>query len=479
MAKTVAYFYDPDVGNFHYGAGHPMKPHRLALTHSLVLHYGLYKKMIVFKPYQASQHDMCRFHSEDYIDFLQRVSPTNMQGFTKSLNAFNVGDDCPVFPGLFEFCSRYTGASLQGATQLNNKVTMALSPVLPFLWVLSLKALTLSLSFQLWGWTRRTVSWVFVFQICDIAINWAGGLHHAKKFEASGFCYVNDIVIGILELLKPWLGRHPRYHPRVLYIDIDIHHGDGVQEAFYLTDRVMTVSFHKYGNYFFPGTGDMYEVGAESGRYYCLNVPLRDGIDDQSYKHLFQPVINQVVDFYQPTCIVLQCGADSLGCDRLGCFNLSIRGHGECVEYVKSFNIPLLVLGGGGYTVRNVARCWTYETSLLVEEAISEELPYSEYFEYFAPDFTLHPDVSTRIENQNSRQYLDQIRQTIFENLKMLNHAPSVQIHDVPADLLTYDRTDEADAEERGPEENYSRPEAPNEFYDGDHDNDKESDVEI
>ncbi|XP_043437922.1 histone deacetylase 3 isoform X1 [Prionailurus viverrinus] len=471
MAKTVAYFYDPDVGNFHYGAGHPMKPHRLALTHSLVLHYGLYKKMIVFKPYQASQHDMCRFHSEDYIDFLQRVSPTNMQGFTKSLNAFNVGDDCPVFPGLFEFCSRYTGASLQGATQLNNKVTMALSPVLPFLWVLSLKALTLSLSFQLWGWTRRTVSWVFVFQICDIAINWAGGLHHAKKFEASGFCYVNDIVIGILELLK--------YHPRVLYIDIDIHHGDGVQEAFYLTDRVMTVSFHKYGNYFFPGTGDMYEVGAESGRYYCLNVPLRDGIDDQSYKHLFQPVINQVVDFYQPTCIVLQCGADSLGCDRLGCFNLSIRGHGECVEYVKSFNIPLLVLGGGGYTVRNVARCWTYETSLLVEEAISEELPYSEYFEYFAPDFTLHPDVSTRIENQNSRQYLDQIRQTIFENLKMLNHAPSVQIHDVPADLLTYDRTDEADAEERGPEENYSRPEAPNEFYDGDHDNDKESDVEI
>ncbi|KAL7984692.1 hypothetical protein Chor_003262 [Crotalus horridus] len=394
MAKTVAYFYDPDVGNFHYGAGHPMKPHRLALTHSLVLHYGLYKKMIVFKPYQASQHDMCRFHSEDYIDFLQRVSPNNMQGFTKSLNAFNVGDDCPVFPGLFEFCSRYTGASLQGATQLNNK-------------------------------------------ICDIAINWAGGLHHAKKFEASGFCYVNDIVIGILELLK--------YHPRVLYIDIDIHHGDGVQEAFYLTDRVMTVSFHKYGNYFFPGTGDMYEVGAESGRYYCLNVPLRDGIDDQSYKHLFQPVINQVVEFYQPTCIVLQCGADSLGCDRLGCFNLSIRGHG------------------------------TYETSLLVDEAISEELPYSGFLLYFL----------------FSMKYLDQIRQTIFENLKMLNHAPSVQIHDVPSDLLSYDRTDEPDPEERGSEDNYSRhvfifvpqiktmPEASNEFYDGDHDNDKESDVEI
>uniref|UniRef100_A0A673KD03 Histone deacetylase n=1 Tax=Sinocyclocheilus rhinocerous TaxID=307959 RepID=A0A673KD03_9TELE len=405
MSNRTAYFYDPDVGNFHYGAGHPMKPHRLSLTHSLVLHYGLYKKMMVFKPYKASQHDMCRFHSEDYIDFLQKVSPNNMQGFTKSLNAFNVGDDCPVFPGLFEFCSRYTGASLQGATQLNHK-------------------------------------------ICDIAINWAGGLHHAKKFEASGFCYVNDIVISILELLK--------YHPRVLYIDIDIHHGDGVQEAFYLTDRVMTVSFHKYGNYFFPGTGMLLLI-----------------------KHLFQPVIKQVVDFYQPTCVVLQCGADSLGCDRLGCFNLSIRGHGDCVEFVKSFKIPLLVLGGGGYTVRNVARCWTYETSLLVEESISDELPYSEYFEYFAPDFTLHPDVSTRIENQNSRQYLEQIRQTVFESLKMLNHAPSVQIHDVPSDLLSYERPDEADPDERGSEDNFSRPEAVNDFYDGDHDNDKESDVEI
>uniref|UniRef100_A0A2K6TEY8 Histone deacetylase 1 n=1 Tax=Saimiri boliviensis boliviensis TaxID=39432 RepID=A0A2K6TEY8_SAIBB len=85
-------------------------------------------------------------------------------------------------------------------------------------------------------------------QQTDIAVNWAGGLHHAKKSEASGFCYVNDIVLAILELLK--------YHQRVLYIDIDIHHGDGVEEAFYTTDRVMTVSFHKYGEYF-PGTGDL------------------------------------------------------------------------------------------------------------------------------------------------------------------------------------------------------------------------------
>lgn len=91
-----------------------------------------------------------------------------------------------------------------------------------------------------------------------------------------------------------------------MYIDIDIHHGDGVQEAFYLTDRVMTVSFHKYGNYFFPGTGDMYEIGAETGRYYSINVPLREGIDDTTYMSVFKPVMNHVIEFFQPSCIVLQ-----------------------------------------------------------------------------------------------------------------------------------------------------------------------------
>ena len=94
----------------------------------------------------------------------------------------------------------------------------------------------------------------------DVSINWAGGLHHAKKCEASGFCYANDIVLAILELLK--------HHARVLYLDIDIHHGDGVEEAFYTTDRVMTVSFHKFGDFFFPGTGDVKDVGVKQGKYY-------------------------------------------------------------------------------------------------------------------------------------------------------------------------------------------------------------------
>ena len=114
--NRVAYFYEPDVGNFHYGAGHPMKPHRLSLTHNLVLNYNLHKKMDLFRPYQATAYDMTRFHSEDYIHFLQRITPTNKAGFASSFQKFSVGDDSPIFPGLFNFCSMYTGASLQVTT---------------------------------------------------------------------------------------------------------------------------------------------------------------------------------------------------------------------------------------------------------------------------------------------------------------------------------------------------------------------------
>jgi len=244
----------------------------------------------------------------------------------------------------------------------------------------------------------------------DVAINWAGGLHHAKKSEASGFCYVNDIVLAILELLK--------YHQRVLYIDIDIHHGDGVEEAFYTTDRVLTVSFHKFGEYF-PGTGDIRDIGHDLGKYHAVNFPLKDGIDDFNYQNIFQPIIKQIMETYQPGAVVLQCGADSLSGDRLGCFNLSSKGHGQCVDFVASFGLPLLVLGGGGYTIRNVSRCWCYETAILLNTELSEELPYNDYIEYYGPDFRLHIP-STNMENQNGKDYLEKYKNKILENIRRI-----------------------------------------------------------
>lgn len=284
-------------------------------------------------------------------------------------------------------------------------------------------------------------------------------MHHAKKSEASGFCYVNDIVLGILELLK--------YHQRVLYIDIDVHHGDGVEEAFYTTDRVMTVSFHKYGEYF-PGTGDLRDIGAGKGKYYAVNIPLRDGMDDDSYESIFVPIISKVMETFQPSAVVLQCGADSLTGDRLGCFNLTVKGHGKCVEFVKKYGLPFMMVGGGGYTIRNVSRAWTYETSVALGVEIANELPYNDYFEYFGPDFKLHISPSN-MANQNTTDYLEKIKSRLFENLRMLPHAPGVQVQAIPEDALNEesDNEDKVDKDERLPQKDLDKRVVPeNEFSD-------------
>ncbi|KAA0186253.1 Histone deacetylase [Fasciolopsis buskii] len=418
--STMVMLFPPFTSNLRdcsLGPNHPMKPHRLALTHTLVVSYDLTDHMKVYKPYRASMNDMVTFHSQEYVEFLRDVTPNNVHTFPKEkLLTYNIGEDCPIFDGIYQFCSMYTGASLQAAKYLNNDASI---PII--------------LIFCLYEGYR------YCYQLVRRV---------ASRQKASGFCYVNDIVIAILELLK--------YHPRVLYIDIDVHHGDGVQEAFYLTDRVMTVSFHRYGNLFFPGTdldesdfplhiGDMYEVGAKAGKYYSINIPLREGIDDEMYINIFRSVINDVVNLYRPTAIVLQCGADSLGCDRLGVFNLSIKGHGACVKMVKELGLPLLVLGGGGYTVRNVARCWAYETAVLLdqENSISVDLPYTPYISFFYPDYKLLPDLTTKVENANTRQYLEALRLTVHDHLKQLVHAPSVQFSDVPPDHLDTFRLEE------------------------------------
>lgn len=208
--------------------------------------------------------------------------------------------------------------------------------------------------------------------------------------------FLCDSVLAILELLK--------VHARVLYIDIDVHHGDGVEEAFYCTDRVMTFSLHKYGD-FFPGTGDSCDIGAKEGEGFSVNAPLASGMTDETYRELFRPVMTRVMEIYQPGAIVLQCGADSLTGDRLGCFNLTLKGHAECVSFVKSFGVPMLVVGGGGYTIRNVARCWAYETSVLLEKEISNDIPFNDYYEYYAPDYELHLKPEP-MENQNTPEYV-------------------------------------------------------------------------
>ncbi|RVX02393.1 Histone deacetylase 9 [Vitis vinifera] len=197
------------------------------------------------------------------------------------------------------------------------------------------------------------------------------------------------------------------------------------------------------------------ETGEREGKFYAINVPLKDGIDDTSFTRLFKTIIAKVVETYQPGVIVLQCGADSLAGDRLGCFNLSIDGHAECVRFVKKFNLPLLVTGGGGYTKENVARCWTVETGVLLDTELPNaylslmlfpyaywhflvpnninflaEIPENEYIKYFAPEYSLKIP-NGHIENLNSKSYIGTIKMQVLENLRCIQHAPSVQMQEV------------------------------------------------
>ncbi|KAF4575430.1 hypothetical protein EYR40_004831 [Pleurotus pulmonarius] len=384
--RRVAYYYDSDVGAYTYGLGHPMKPHRIKLTHDLVSAYDMMDKMHILRPKRATPEAMTAFHTDEYVHFLNRVTPETAEELTYHGTRFLIGEDNPAFEGLFEFCSISAGGTLGAAQRIASGAA-------------------------------------------DIAINWAGGLHHAKKREASGFCYINDIVLGILELL--------RTYPRVLYIDIDCHHGDGVEEAFYTTDRVMTCSFHKFGEYF-PGTGTQDDKGRGKGKGYAVNVPLKDGITDESFKSVFEPVITKILEVFRPSAVVLQCGADSLSGDKLGCFNITMHGHAHCVQFLRKQNIPLILLGGGGYTVKNVARAWTYETAcaLGIEDDIDPNLPWNEYFEWFGPRYRLEVMANNMDDCNVKDGSLEKVRVTALEQLQGLPCAPSVGMQDVPSESV-------------------------------------------
>lgn len=389
---NVSWHVNPELEKHHFGHSHPMKPWRLTLAKGLIMSYGMHEAMDTYISRQASKEEMADFHSEDYLDYLRTAIPATPDD--DNPGHFNLGgSDCPVFEGLFSYCSMYSGASIDAARKLCNNES-------------------------------------------DIAINWSGGLHHAKKAEASGFCYANDIVLAILQLL--------RIHPRVLYIDIDVHHGDGVEEAFWSTDRVMTLSFHKFdGMNFFPGTGELERNGPSDeknpGTHHALNVPLMDGITDEQYEYLFTTIVGNCVEKYVPTAIVLQCGADSLAGDRLGRFNLQVQGHGKCVEYCKSLKMPLLLVGGGGYTPRNVARAWAHETSIAIgcplNPLIPAHTPYRSHFRHETIFPTLEEILGEPRANRNTEKRINEIVRHTTEQLRFCQAAPSVQYYIIPPHL--------------------------------------------
>uniref|UniRef100_A0A8D2LQ14 Histone deacetylase 8 n=1 Tax=Varanus komodoensis TaxID=61221 RepID=A0A8D2LQ14_VARKO len=326
-------------------------PRRASMVHSLITAYSLLDHMRVVKPKVASMEEMASFHTDAYLQHLQKVS----------------SDGPPhQHPGIFDYAAAVGGATITAAQSL-------------------------------------------VEGECRVAINWPGGWHHAKKDEASGFCYVNDAVLGILQLRRKF--------DRVLYVDLDLHHGDGVEDAFSFTSKVMTVSLHKFSPGFFPGTGDVTDVGLGKGRYYSVNVPIQDGIQDEKYFQICETVLKEIYAAFSPDAIVLQLGADTIAGDPMCSFNMTPEGIGKCLSYVLQWQLPTLILGGGGYHLANTARCWTYLTGIILGRTLSSEIPDHEFFTHYGPDYVLEITPSCR-PDRNEPQRIQEILRHVKGNLK-------------------------------------------------------------
>lgn len=202
-----------------------------------------------------------------------------------------------------------------------------------------------------------------------------------------------------------------------------------MQEAFYHTNRVCTLSFHQYDpeNGFFPGTGNVDEIGEQEGRYCAINVPLKIGIGDEKFFYLFKKIFDKTIEVYQPEVIWMQCGADSLRGDTIGAFNLSIAGHGRAVEHAMKKGIPIVFNGGGGYNIENVSRCWAYE-SLIITNRVSDELVIPENskyrYEYHDSSLLFTPQNKHGISSDmNSEDYTHKILNKIWASMGNINNS--------------------------------------------------------
>ena len=243
------------------------------------------------------------------------------------------------------------------------------------------------------------------------AFNISGGLHHAAADHASGFCVFNDPALAVHYFLNRGM--------RVAYVDIDAHHGDGVQEAFYADDRVLTISVHESGQYLFPGTGSVGELGEGVGRGYSVNLPLYPYTGDDLYVESFKQVVPPLVRAFAPDVLVTQLGIDSYHSDPLTHLQLTTEGYIETVKELARLGLPWLALGGGGYDVTAVARSWTLAYGVMLGIDWPDRLPSAFSREHGAGRLRdeLSPEVPGHIKVEASRfaeETVEAIRQQIF-----------------------------------------------------------------
>ncbi len=315
MSEPAALVYDPGYLAYNFGPQHPLNPVRMQLTVELIKACGLLdEQRYIAAPQSASEDALLTVHRPSYVHLVEAAA-NPPPGWTAQVATHGIGPgDTPAFPAMHTATSLIVGGSL-----------LAAQPVL--------------------NGKART------------AFNVGGGLHHAHPDAASGFCVYNDPAVAIAYLRGQGL--------RVMYIDTDVHHGDGVQEIFYEDDRVLTVSIHETGRYLFPGSGFITERGRGRGYGYAVNLPLEPYTDDASYIECFDAVVPDIARAYQPDIIVSQHGCDGHYRDPLAHLALSTRTYLHISRQVKALadelcGGKLVALGGGGYDVYNaVSRIWT------------------------------------------------------------------------------------------------------------------------
>lgn len=335
---------------------------RSYMLHSLLNSTGVIKKLVVFPAGQASLEELKIFHSSQYVDFI--VNPT-----AEDEEELGFGYDCPVMERLDDYVRTIAGASLTAAELL-------------------------------------------VQDRVSVAINWCGGWHHAKRDSAAGFCYVNDIVLAIHRLQTKF--------KRIMYVDLDVHHGDGVEDAFSSTNKVLTFSIHRAEPGFFPGTGHATDVGYGKGMYHSVNVPLSQGADDRLFSTIFDELFPRLLAKYRPEAFAVQCGADGLAGDELGGFNLTPASLSRAVTKVVEVGLPVLLLGGGGYNIPNTVKCWTRVTCDLTDHEMPEDVPEEDpFFLKYGPDYTTAVDPGL-INNKNTEAYMNEILKAAVQNIEMI-----------------------------------------------------------
>lgn len=325
----LRFVYDPPLSAFELAPEHPFKPVRLELTKTLLEAAGVLAADEVVGPDTMDEDELLAVHDPRYVAAVRAAS--RGEG-PKDALAYGLGTgDNPIFAGMHEAVARVC-AGTRSAVEL----------------VASGAALR--------------------------AANFAGGLHHAMRDRASGFCVYNDLALGIQ-------GAVLRHGMRVAYVDLDAHHGDGVQWMFYEDDRVLTVSLHESGRYLFPGTGHTYETGRGSGRGASVNVPLEPFTDDASFLEVFDLVVPVSLRAFRPDLIVLQAGADMHRFDPLADLGLSLHGMAESYRRVAALADELtagrlVITGGGGYDpYRTVPRAWAHAWAALSGRDLPEQLP--------------------------------------------------------------------------------------------------------